>query len=122
MTALTIALLATAMTGAATITAAPRIQTPDTPVAAAPAPAKPNILIIVADDLGYSDLGAFGGEIRTPNLNALAARGLKLTGFHSAPTCSPTRSMLLSGTDNHLAGLGNMAEMLTPNQVGRPGY
>ncbi|MFV3452561.1 sulfatase-like hydrolase/transferase, partial [Mycobacterium tuberculosis] len=74
--------------------------------------AKPNILIIVADDLGYSDLGAFGGEIRTPNLDALAARGLKLTGFHSAPTCSPTRSMLLSGTDNHLAGLGNMAEML----------
>ena len=124
MTALTIALLATAMTGAATITAAPRIQTPDTPVAAAPAPApaKPNILIIVADDLGYSDLGAFGGEIRTPNLDALAVRGLKLTGFHSAPTCSPTRSMLLSGTDNHLAGLGNMAEMLTPNQIGRPGY
>jgi arylsulfatase A-like enzyme len=83
---------------------------------------KPNILIIVADDLGYSDIGAFGGEIRTPNLDALAARGLKLTGFHTAPTCSPTRSMLLSGTDNHLAGLGNMAELLAPNQKGKPGY
>ncbi|PVE52811.1 arylsulfatase [Arthrobacter sp. TPD3018] len=121
-TALTIALLATAVTGAATITAATRGHTQGTPAAPAPAGAKPNILIIVADDLGYSDLGAFGGEIRTPNLDALAARGLKLTGFHSAPTCSPTRSMLLSGTDNHLAGLGNMAEMLTPNQIGKRGY
>ncbi len=90
--------------------------------AAEPVAARPNILIIVADDLGYSDLGAFGGEIRTPNLDALAARGLKLTGWHSAPTCSPTRSMLLSGTDNHLAGLGNMAELLAPNQKGQRGY
>ncbi|GAA0322483.1 arylsulfatase AtsA [Sphingomonas oligophenolica] len=87
-----------------------------------PALPKPNILVIVADDLGYSDVGAFGGEIRTPNLDALAAQGLKLTGFHAAPTCSPTRSMLLSGTDNHLAGLGNMAELLAPNQKGQRGY
>lgn len=89
---------------------------------AATQPRRPNILVIVADDLGYSDLGAFGGEIATPNLDAIAAEGLRLTGFHSAPTCSPTRSMLLSGTDNHLAGLGNMAEMLAPNQKGQPGY
>ncbi|MBB4617320.1 arylsulfatase [Sphingomonas abaci] len=121
-TALTIALLATTMIGAATITATPRGAAQAMPGAAVTASAKPNILIIVADDLGYSDLGAFGGEIRTPNLDALAARGLKLTGFHAAPTCSPTRSMLLSGTDNHLAGLGNMAEMLTPNQIGQRGY
>lgn len=85
-------------------------------------PRKPNILIIVADDLGYSDLGAFGGEISTPHLDSLATRGLRLTGFHTAPTCSPTRSMLLSGTDHHLAGLGNMAELLSPNQAGQPGY
>lgn len=84
--------------------------------------AKPNFLVIVADDLGFSDLGAFGGEIRTPNLDALAKRGLRLTGFHSTPTCSPTRSMLLSGTDNHRAGLGNMAEMVAPNQKGQPGH
>src|SRR5262245_49170311 len=78
--------------------------------ATAQEPAKrPNFLIIVADDLGYSDIGAFGGEIETPNLDALAARGLKLTGFHVAPTCSPTRSMLLTGLDNHEAGLGSMA-------------
>lgn len=82
----------------------------------------PNFLIIVADDLGYSDIGAFGGEIDTPNLDALAAQGLKLTGFHTAPTCSPTRSMLLTGLDNHEAGLGNMAEAIAPNQKGQPGH
>ena len=82
----------------------------------------PNFLVIVADDLGYSDLGAFGGEIRTPNLDKLALAGIRLAGFHTAPTCSPTRSMLLSGTDNHLAGLGTMAEMIRPNQKGKPGY
>ncbi|MCW6530431.1 arylsulfatase [Sphingomonas sp. MMSM20] len=103
--------------------AAPARTAPAAPPApATPVAARPNILVIVADDLGYSDIGAFGGEIRTPNLDALAKRGLRLTGFHSAPTCSPTRSMLLSGTDNHLAGLGNMAEMLAPNQVGQRGY
>lgn len=83
---------------------------------------RPNFLVIVADDLGFSDLGAFGGEIATPNLDSLANAGLKLTGFHTAPTCSPTRSMLMSGTDNHLAGLGSMAELLTPGQKGQPGY
>lgn len=85
-------------------------------------PPRPNFLVIVADDLGYSDIGAFGGEIDTPNLDALAARGLKLTGFHTAPTCSPTRSMLLTGLDHHEAGLGNMAEVIAPNQVGKPGH
>ena len=85
-------------------------------------PKRPNFLVIVADDLGYSDLGAFGGEIRTPNLDRLATAGVRLSGFHTAPTCSPTRSMLLSGTDNHRAGLGTMAELQAPNQVGKPGF
>lgn len=83
---------------------------------------RPNILLIVADDLGYSDIGAFGGEIRTPNLDRLALAGVRLAGFHTAPTCSPTRAMLLTGTDNHLAGLGTMAELIRPNQQGKPGY
>ncbi|MEH3159480.1 MAG: arylsulfatase [Sphingomonas taxi] len=123
-TAPILALLSAAATGAFALTAAAGHRPPTVAAAATPveAAARPNILIIVADDLGYSDIGAFGGEIRTPNLDALAARGLRLTGFHSAPTCSPTRSMLLSGTDNHLAGLGNMAEMRTPNQIGQRGY
>nr|WP_242526335.1 arylsulfatase [Novosphingobium sp. KA1] len=90
--------------------------------AAVPAAARPNFLVIVADDLGWSDLGAFGGEIATPNLDRLALGGLRLTGFHTAPTCSPTRAMLLSGTDNHLAGLGNMAELTAPNQKDHAGY
>ena len=90
--------------------------------AAAENSSRPNFLIIVADDLGYSDIGAFGGEIATPNLDAIATSGLRLTGFHTAPTCSPTRSMLLSGTDNHRAGLGSMAELLAPNQKGQPGH
>lgn len=83
---------------------------------------RPNILLIVADDMGYSDLGCFGGEIRTPNLDALAARGMRGTNFCVGPTCSPTRSMLLSGVDNHLAGLGNMHEYTGPQQAGKPGY
>lgn len=82
----------------------------------------PNILLIVADDLGYADIGAFGGEIDTPNLDALAKEGLRLTDFHSAATCSPTRSMLLSGVDNHVAGLGSMAELTVDEQRGQPGY
>lgn len=83
---------------------------------------RPNILLIVVDDMGYSDLGAFGGEIKTPNIDSLAAAGAKFTDFYVGPTCSPTRSMLMSGNDNHIAGLGNMREALTPNQVGQPGY
>jgi len=83
---------------------------------------RPNFLIIVADDLGFSDLGAFGGEIKTPHLDALAFAGLRLSGFHSAPTCSPTRAMLLTGTDHHIAGLGTMAESMTGELRGRPGY
>lgn len=61
---------------------------------------RPNFLVVVADDLGFSDIGAFGSEIRTPNLDSLANDGIRLTDFHSAAACSPTRSMLLSGTDN----------------------
>ena len=84
--------------------------------------ARPNVLVIIADDLGYSDLGAFGGEIATPNLDRLALQGVRLTDFHTAATCSPTRSMLFSGTDNHRAGLGSMAELLAENQKGQPGH
>jgi arylsulfatase len=86
------------------------------------ADARPNILLIVADDAGYTDIGSFGGEIHTPNLDALAAVGVRFTQFTASATCSPSRSMLLSGVDNHVAGLGNMAEFTAPNQVGQPGY
>ncbi len=83
---------------------------------------RPNILLIVADDLGYSDLGSYGGEIRTPVLDELAQEGVRYTDFYVSPTCSVSRSMLLTGTDNHIAGLGNMGELNAPNQIGKPGY
>jgi arylsulfatase len=83
---------------------------------------RPNFLVIVADDLGFSDIGAFGGEINTPNLDRLAYSGVRLTDFHSAPACSPTRAMLLTGTDHHVAGIGTMLEMAAPEFRGAPGY
>jgi arylsulfatase len=83
---------------------------------------RPNILLIVADDAGYADLGSYGGEIETPNLDALASVGVRFTQFTTSATCSPSRSMLLTGTDSHLTGLGNMAEFMAPNQAGKPGY
>ncbi len=83
---------------------------------------RPNILMVVVDDMGYSDVGAFGGEIRTPTIDSLAKSGLRMTSFCVSPSCSPTRAMLMSGTDNHLAGLGNMKEALAENQKGKPGY
>jgi arylsulfatase A-like enzyme len=90
---------------------------------AADVPAKPpNILYILADDLGYADLGAFGSEIPTPNLDQLARNGMLLTGFHTSMTCSPTRAMLMSGTDNHLSGLGVMGKPTREDQKDQPGY
>ena len=92
------------------------------PAVAQSAPRRPNIVIILGDDLGYSDMGMFGGEIRTPNLDALAKDGLRFTNFYTHASCSPSRSMLLSGVDTHRNGLGNMDEWTAPNQMGRPGY
>ena len=87
-----------------------------------PPPTRPNILLIMADDLGFTDIGVFGGEIQTPNIDALAAEGVRFSNFHTSVSCSPTRSIMMTGTDNHIAGLGTMAELLTPEQEGRPGY
>ncbi len=83
---------------------------------------RPNIVIILADDMGYSDMGSFGSEIQTPNLDNLANEGTRFTNFYTHASCSPTRSMLLSGVDTHLNGLGNMNEWTAPNQNGVPGY
>ena len=83
---------------------------------------RPNFLVILADDMGYSDLGVLGSEISTPNLDSLASDGVLLTNFHVAPTCSPTRAMLLSGTDTHIAGLGTMSGAKDANQQGQEGY
>ncbi len=82
----------------------------------------PNIVLIVADDIGYSDFGAFGGEIETPHIDALAMRGVRFANFHAASSCAPTRAMLLTGVDNHLAGVGSMPELMPLSHRGKPGY
>ena len=69
----------------------------------------PNILLIVADDLGYADLGVYGGDIDTPNIDSLAREGILFTQFHTAPLCEPTRAMLLSGNNNHVAGVARQS-------------
>lgn len=82
---------------------------------------RPNILYIMADDLGYSDIKAFGGEIDTPNLDALVASGRILTNHHTGTVCAITRSMLISGTDHHLVGEGTMGAP-SDERKGLPGY
>ena len=86
------------------------------------AASRPNILLIIVDDMGYTDLGSFGGEIATPNLDKLALDGVRFSNFVVHPACSPTRATLFTGVDPHLAGVGNMYEELSPNQKGQPGY
>src|SRR5438309_2010435 len=78
----------------------------------------PNVVIVLCDDLGYSDLGCYGSEIATPNLDRLAAEGVRYTNFHSTPLCSPSRAALLTGLNHHAAGVGNLAG----GDQGFPGY
>lgn len=78
----------------------------------------PNVIIMIVDDLGFSDLGCFGSEIDTPNLDQLAADGLRFTNFHVTPLCSPTRASLLTGCESHAVGFGYVANV----DPGFPGY
>ena len=72
----------------------------------------PNILLIVADDMGFTDSSPYGGEMNTPSLQALADEGVRFSNFYAAPACSPSRSMMLTGVDNHLNGVGAMKEAI----------
>ena len=85
---------------------------------------RPNVLLILADDLGFSDLGVYGSEIPTPNIDALAASGALLTNFYANATCAPSRAMLLSGMDSHAVGFGfnPVAAQRLPELRGQPGY
>src|SRR5262249_17436413 len=85
------------------------------PVAAAAE--KLNVVVILTDDMGFSDPGCYGGEIATPNLDALAANGLRFTQFYNTARCCPTRASLLTGLYPHQAGVGHMME-----DWGKPGY
>ncbi|MDF3076984.1 MAG: arylsulfatase [Sphingobacteriaceae bacterium] len=81
---------------------------------------RPNIVVILADDLGFSDIGCYGGEIKTPNIDYLAANGLRFTQFYNTSRCCPTRASLLTGLYNHQAGIGEMSE--NRNQPGYQGH
>ena len=78
----------------------------------------PNVIVMLADDLGFADLGCYGSEIDTPNLDALAGSGFQFTNFHVTPMCSPTRAALLTGLNSHDAGVGHVAH----SDPGFPGY
>ena len=83
---------------------------------------KPNIVIILIDDAGLMDLGSYGGEARTPHIDALAEGGALFTQYRTSPLCSPTRAMLLTGLDNHLTGVATIPEVLPKEHKGQPGY
>lgn len=85
---------------------------------------RPNVLVIVADDLGFTDSGCFGGEIKTPNIDRLGYEGVRFTNFHASPSCAPSRSMLMTGTSAHLAGVGTLPEFLgvCPEYKGNRSY
>ena len=87
------------------------------PTAASPIGQKPDIILILADDMGYSDVGCFGGEIKTPNIDSIAAEGVRFTQFYNTPRCCPTRASLLTGVYPHQAGVGAMNQ-----DLGAPGY
>src|ERR1043165_2028761 len=83
--------------------------------------AKPNILVILADDQGFSDWSCFGSEIPTPNIDALAAGGLSFTNFFVTPRCSPSRAALLTGAWPHQAGMGHLSQITIPGSQGIAG-
>ena len=93
-------------------------STPHWPAAPAPPAGAPNILVILFDDVGFSDFGCYGSPIRTPHIDAVAARGLRYTGFHTTAMCSTTRAALLTGRNHHAVGVGCLANF----DSGFPGY
>ena len=82
----------------------------------------PNIVLVLADDLGFSDLAPYGSEIDTPTLGALAREGIRFTNYHTAASCAPTRGMLLTGVDSHRNGVPNIPETISPQQQAHANY
>ena len=93
-------------------------STPWWPPEPSPAKGAPNVLLIVLDDVGFAQLGCYGSDIATPNIDALAHRGVRFGNFHTTALCSPTRACLLSGRNHHRNGMGRVADLAT----GYPGY
>ena len=78
---------------------------------------RPNIVLILADDLGFTDLASYGSEINTPSLSELAQQGISFTNYHTGANCAPSRAMLLTGVDSHRSGVPNIPEMIPPEQA-----
>ncbi|MHB8463618.1 MAG: arylsulfatase [Acidimicrobiales bacterium] len=95
-----------------------RESTPWWPVEARPPPGAPNVVVVVLDDVGYAQLGCYGSDIDTPNIDALAASGVRLANFHTTSLCSPTRACLLTGRNHHSNSMGRIADLA----LGFPGY
>ncbi len=93
-------------------------STPWWPPGPAASPQRPNVLVVLFDDVGFADFGCYGSSIRTPTIDALAARGLRLTGFHTTAMCSTTRAALMTGCNHHSVGMGCLANF----DSGFPGY
>ncbi len=83
---------------------------------------RPNILFVLFDDVGFMDFGAYGSDTRTPNIDAMAKKGVMLSRFHSSPFCGPSRAMLMTGMDNHQVGMGTLMETVSDEMRTRPGY
>ena len=83
---------------------------------------RPNILIVLFDDVGFSEFGSYGGDTRTPNIDSLARRGARLSRYYSSPFCGPSRAMLVTGMDNHQTGMGTLVETVKPELRAQPGY
>ena len=83
---------------------------------------RPHVVLILADDLGFTDIAPFGSEIDTPNIARLAASGLSFTNYHTAANCAPARAMLLTGVDSHRNGVPNIPESIPPEQLAYEHY
>ena len=83
--------------------------------------ARPNVVVVLVDDMGWSDIGPYGGEIPTPNLDALARGGVRFTQFYATPRCSPTRASVLTGLYPHQAGMGHLDNVVRPGSSGTTG-
>ncbi|WP_081984735.1 arylsulfatase [Sphingomonas sp. 35-24ZXX] len=122
------ALVALALAVAAAVPYSQRAPLPSTTAPAGtaeatPAPAQaPNFVVLLADDLALMDLGIYGGEARTPHIDALARRGRMFTRHYTSPLCSPSRAMLLTGLDNHRTGVSTIPEVIPQEHVGKKGY
>ncbi|NNL56926.1 MAG: arylsulfatase [Pseudomonadales bacterium] len=98
------------------------VQTAENVTVEAIADTRPNVILILADDLGFSDIAPYGSEVNTPTLSALAEQGVSFTNYHTSAICSPSRAMLMTGVNNHRAGVATIPEMTLTEYSNNPNY